>query len=122
MSVCLFLVSTAHDPELVSDPIYPVFIPLEDGMSFQQRKEQPLPPVDSPMAESPDMLLSRNPEWRIQRRYGMMRQRDDANDEDDEDGEVEGGALVGPTLRLLYLLMSLFSHLREHSLLYHHLH
>ncbi|GKF39441.1 hypothetical protein Tco_0119502, partial [Tanacetum coccineum] len=41
-----------HDPDYVPEPIYPEYIPLEDEHVFPV-KEQPLPPVDSPTAESP---------------------------------------------------------------------
>ncbi|GJW15843.1 hypothetical protein Tco_0019976 [Tanacetum coccineum] len=41
-----------HDPDYVPEPIYPEYIPLEDEHVFLI-EEQPLPPVDSPTAESP---------------------------------------------------------------------
>ncbi|GJR43896.1 hypothetical protein Tco_1311999 [Tanacetum coccineum] len=41
-----------HDPDYVPEPIYPEYIPLEDEHEFPV-EEQPLPPVDSPTAESP---------------------------------------------------------------------
>ncbi|GJY35156.1 hypothetical protein Tco_0420534 [Tanacetum coccineum] len=41
----------AHDPDYVPEPIYPEYIPLEDEHEFPV-EEQPLPPVDSPTAES----------------------------------------------------------------------
>ncbi|GJY43293.1 hypothetical protein Tco_0431506 [Tanacetum coccineum] len=41
----------AHDPDYVPEPIYPEYIPLEDDHEFPA-EEQPLPPVDSPTAES----------------------------------------------------------------------
>ncbi|GKG29987.1 hypothetical protein Tco_0419885, partial [Tanacetum coccineum] len=41
-----------HDPDYVPEPIYPEFISLEDEHVFPV-EEQPLPPVDSPTAESP---------------------------------------------------------------------
>ncbi|GJX74559.1 hypothetical protein Tco_0313154 [Tanacetum coccineum] len=41
-----------HDPDYVPEHIYPEYIPLEDEHEFPA-KEQPLPPVDSPTAESP---------------------------------------------------------------------
>ncbi|GKB48305.1 hypothetical protein Tco_0899058, partial [Tanacetum coccineum] len=40
-----------HDPDYVPGPIYPNYIPLEDEHVFLV-EEQPLPPVDSPTAES----------------------------------------------------------------------
>ncbi|GKF80915.1 hypothetical protein Tco_0239517, partial [Tanacetum coccineum] len=42
----------AHDPDYVSEPIYPKYITLEDEHEFPT-EEQPLPPVDLPTAESP---------------------------------------------------------------------
>ncbi|GJX73274.1 hypothetical protein Tco_0311869 [Tanacetum coccineum] len=48
----------AHDPDYVPEPIYPEYIPLEDDHEFLA-EEQPLPPVDSPTAESPgNMFMS----------------------------------------------------------------
>ncbi|GKB29108.1 hypothetical protein Tco_0868509 [Tanacetum coccineum] len=49
----------AHDT--VSEPIYPEYIPLEDEHEFPA-EEQPLPPVDSPTAESPGYVTESNPE------------------------------------------------------------
>ncbi|GJW91840.1 hypothetical protein Tco_0169393 [Tanacetum coccineum] len=42
----------AHDPDYVLEPIYPEYIPLEDEHELPV-EEQPLRPVDSPIAESP---------------------------------------------------------------------
>ncbi|GJT31334.1 hypothetical protein Tco_0911609 [Tanacetum coccineum] len=42
----------AYDPDYVPEPIYPEYIPLEDEHELPA-EEQPLPPVDSPTAESP---------------------------------------------------------------------
>ncbi|GKD81841.1 hypothetical protein Tco_1348680, partial [Tanacetum coccineum] len=50
-----------HDPDYVSEPIYPVYIPLEDEHVFPV-EEQPLPPVDSPIAESPGYVVELDPE------------------------------------------------------------
>ncbi|GKF05561.1 hypothetical protein Tco_0036229 [Tanacetum coccineum] len=41
-----------HDPDYVPEPIYPEYISLEDEHELSA-EEQPLPPVDSPTAESP---------------------------------------------------------------------
>ncbi|GJT71443.1 hypothetical protein Tco_1030729 [Tanacetum coccineum] len=41
-----------HDLDYVPEPIYPEYMPLEDEHVFSV-EEQPLPPVDSPTAESP---------------------------------------------------------------------
>ncbi|GKC85217.1 hypothetical protein Tco_1140934, partial [Tanacetum coccineum] len=50
-----------HDPDYVSEPIYPEYIPLEDEHVFPV-EEQPLPPVDSPTAESPEYVTESDPE------------------------------------------------------------
>ncbi|GJU45929.1 hypothetical protein Tco_1203195 [Tanacetum coccineum] len=51
----------AHDPDYVPEPIYPEYIPLEDEHVFPV-EEQPLPPVDSPTAESPGYVAESDPE------------------------------------------------------------
>ncbi|GJV58324.1 hypothetical protein Tco_1459329 [Tanacetum coccineum] len=51
----------AHDPDYVPDPIYSEYIPLEDEHEFPV-KEQPLPPLDSPTAESPGYVTESDPE------------------------------------------------------------
>ncbi|GJY72815.1 hypothetical protein Tco_0477246 [Tanacetum coccineum] len=53
----------AHDPDYVPEPIYPEYIPLEDEHEFPA-KEQPLPPVDSPNAESPGYVTESDPDSR----------------------------------------------------------
>ncbi|GJV90513.1 hypothetical protein Tco_1538326 [Tanacetum coccineum] len=50
-----------HDPDYVPEPIYPEYIPLEDEYVFSV-EEQPLPPVDSPTAESPGYVAESDPE------------------------------------------------------------
>ncbi|GKC20058.1 hypothetical protein Tco_1022208 [Tanacetum coccineum] len=50
-----------HDPDYVPEPIYPEYIPLEDKHEFPD-KEQPLPPVVSPTAESPGYVVESDPE------------------------------------------------------------
>ncbi|GKC05395.1 hypothetical protein Tco_0997005 [Tanacetum coccineum] len=72
----------AHDPDYVPEPIYPEYIPLEDKHELLA-EEQPLPPVDSPTAESPGYM-------------GEMMDyddddssRDDANDEDEDEDEED---------------------------------
>ncbi|GKC40732.1 hypothetical protein Tco_1053116 [Tanacetum coccineum] len=45
----------AHDPDFVPEPIYPEYIPLEDDHELPA-EEQPLPPIDSPTAESPGYI------------------------------------------------------------------
>nr|GEY66873.1 hypothetical protein [Tanacetum cinerariifolium]GEY66874.1 hypothetical protein [Tanacetum cinerariifolium] len=56
-----------HDPDYVPEPMYPEYIPLEDEHVLPA-KEQPLPPVVSPTAESSE--------------YG-----DDGDDDDDSSGD-----------------------------------
>ncbi|GJT28285.1 hypothetical protein Tco_0908560 [Tanacetum coccineum] len=51
----------AHDPDYVPEPIYPEYIPLEDDHEFPA-EEQPLPPIDSPTAESPGYVTESDPE------------------------------------------------------------
>ncbi|GKC97852.1 hypothetical protein Tco_1168127, partial [Tanacetum coccineum] len=50
-----------HDPDYVPEPIYPEYIPLEDEHEFPA-EEQPLPPVVSPIAESPGYVVESDPE------------------------------------------------------------
>ncbi|GJV69242.1 hypothetical protein Tco_1484751, partial [Tanacetum coccineum] len=102
----------AHDPDYVPEPIYPEYIPLEDDHEFPA-KEQPLPVVDLPTAESPIYVTESDPEEDPEEYeddetedgsvdYPMDggddgddddgdSSRDDANDEDkdDEEGEEE---------------------------------
>ncbi|GJY49758.1 hypothetical protein Tco_0439714 [Tanacetum coccineum] len=67
-----------HDPDYVPEPMYPEYIPLEDEHVLLA-KEQPLPPVVSPTAESPGYVVESDPE------------EDPAEYEDDEkeDGPVD---------------------------------
>ncbi|GJS35690.1 RNA-directed DNA polymerase, eukaryota [Tanacetum coccineum] len=101
----------AHDPDYVPEPIYPEYIPLEDEHEFPA-EEQPLPPIDSPTAESPGYVTKSDPEKDPEEYEGDETEdgpadypmdggddgddddgdssRDDANeDEDDEDNEDE---------------------------------
>nr|GEV49379.1 hypothetical protein [Tanacetum cinerariifolium] len=50
-----------HDPNFVSETIYPEYIPLEDE-HILPAEEQPLPPVVSPTAESPGYVAESDPE------------------------------------------------------------
>ncbi|GKA43151.1 hypothetical protein Tco_0735875 [Tanacetum coccineum] len=50
----------AHDPNYVPEPIYPEYIPLDDEHEFPA-EEQPLPPVDSPIAKSPRYVTKSDP-------------------------------------------------------------
>ncbi|GJW89756.1 hypothetical protein Tco_0167309 [Tanacetum coccineum] len=73
-----------HDPDYVSEPIYPEYIPLEDEHVFLV-EEQPLPLVDSPTAESPGYVTESDPE----------EDPEEYEDEETEDGQddypVDGG-------------------------------
>nr|GEX02612.1 putative reverse transcriptase domain-containing protein [Tanacetum cinerariifolium] len=50
-----------HDPDYVLGPMYPEYIPLEDEHVLLT-EEQPLPPVVSPTAESPEYFAESGPE------------------------------------------------------------
>ncbi|GKA88233.1 hypothetical protein Tco_0809997 [Tanacetum coccineum] len=71
-----------HDPDYVPEPIYPEYIPLEDEHEFLV-EEQPLPPVDSPTAESPGYVAESDPE---------------EDPEEYEDDETEDGPVDYPIL------------------------
>nr|GFA55083.1 hypothetical protein [Tanacetum cinerariifolium] len=60
-----------HDPDIVPEPIYPEYIPLEDE-HILPAKEQPLPPVVSPTDGPIDYPI------------------DGGNDGDDDDGDSSG--------------------------------
>ncbi|GJY88360.1 hypothetical protein Tco_0502988 [Tanacetum coccineum] len=63
-----------HDPDYVPETMYPEYIPLEDEHVFLA-KEQPLPPVVSPTAESPGYVVELDPE--------------EYEDDETEDGPVD---------------------------------
>ncbi|GJR03384.1 hypothetical protein Tco_0526368 [Tanacetum coccineum] len=119
-----------HDPDYVPEPIYPEYIPLEDEHEFPV-EEQPLPPVDSPTAESPGYVTESDPE-EDPKEYeddetedGLVdypidggedgddddddSSGDDADDEDEEDEEEEeekhlalaDSAVIVPTVELV---------------------
>ncbi|GJW86899.1 hypothetical protein Tco_0162239 [Tanacetum coccineum] len=67
-----------HDPDYVPEPIYPEYIPLEDDHEFPA-EEQPLPPVDSPTAESPGYVTESDPE----------EDPEEYEDDETEDGPVD---------------------------------
>ncbi|GJV51714.1 hypothetical protein Tco_1447455 [Tanacetum coccineum] len=68
----------AHDPDYVPEPIYPEYIPLEDDHEFPA-EEQPLPPIDSPTAESPGYVTESDPE----------EDPEEYEDDETEDGPVD---------------------------------
>ncbi|GKC04087.1 hypothetical protein Tco_0995697 [Tanacetum coccineum] len=53
--------SSGRVPDYVPEPIYPEYIPLENEHEFPA-EEQPLPPIDSPTAESPGYVTELDPE------------------------------------------------------------
>ncbi|GKE21238.1 hypothetical protein Tco_1432750 [Tanacetum coccineum] len=63
-----------HDPDYVPETMYPEYIPLEDEHVFLA-KEQPLPPIVSPTAESPGYVVKSDPE--------------EYEDDETEDGPVD---------------------------------
>ncbi|GJV89701.1 hypothetical protein Tco_1533639 [Tanacetum coccineum] len=86
----------AHDPDYVLEPMYPEYVPLEDEHVFSA-EEQPLPPVDSPTAESLGYVTKSDPEEDPEEYkddeskdgpvdYPM----DGGDDGDDEDGDSSG--------------------------------
>ncbi|GJW04730.1 hypothetical protein Tco_1563586 [Tanacetum coccineum] len=109
-----------HDPDYVPKPIYPEYIPLEDEHVFLV-EEQPLPPVDSPTAESPRYVAESDPEEDPEEyeddesdledcpvNYPIDRGEDgydddgdsfgdDANDEDEDEEEEEEEEHLAPT-------------------------
>nr|GFB72194.1 hypothetical protein [Tanacetum cinerariifolium] len=127
-----------HDPDFVPEPIYPEYIPLKDEHMLPA-EEQPLPPIVSPTDESPEYVTESDPE-EDQKEY-----EDDKTEDGLVDYPMDGEMMemmmttihLGMTLTmrmrkrrtrrmrstllrltplLLYLLMSLFPHLREQSL------
>ncbi|GKC65667.1 hypothetical protein Tco_1098265 [Tanacetum coccineum] len=85
-----------HDPDYVPKSIYPEYIPLEDEHVFPAG-EQPLPPADSPTAESPGYITESDPEEDLEEYeddeiedgpvdYPM----DEGDDGDDDDGDSSG--------------------------------
>ncbi|GJS01001.1 hypothetical protein Tco_0317509, partial [Tanacetum coccineum] len=86
----------AHDLDYVPEPIYPEYIPLEDDHEFPA-EEQPLPPVDSPTAESPGHVTESDPEEDPEEYEGDETEdgpvdypMDRGDDGDDDDGNSFG--------------------------------
>nr|GFA09188.1 hypothetical protein [Tanacetum cinerariifolium] len=69
-----------HDPDFVPKPIYPEYIPLEDE-HILPAKEQPLPPVGSPAAESLGYVAESDPE----------EYKDDETEDGPVDYSIDGG-------------------------------
>ncbi|GKG10735.1 hypothetical protein Tco_0342135, partial [Tanacetum coccineum] len=74
----------SHVPDYVPEPIYPEYIPLEDEYELPA-KEQPLPPVDSPTAESPRYVTELDPE------EDPEEYEDDETDDGPIDYPMDGG-------------------------------
>ncbi|GKF30746.1 hypothetical protein Tco_0100544 [Tanacetum coccineum] len=74
----------SHDPDYVPEPIYPEYIPLEDEHEFSA-KEQPLPSVDSPTAESPEYVTESDPE------EDPEEYKDDETEDSPVDYPMDGG-------------------------------
>nr|GEU66092.1 hypothetical protein [Tanacetum cinerariifolium] len=74
-----------HDRDYVPEPMYPEYIPLEDEHVLPA-KEQPLPPVVSPTAESPQYVAYSDPK-EDPKEY----EDDETEDGPDEDVEDEEG-------------------------------
>ncbi|GKC41689.1 putative reverse transcriptase domain-containing protein [Tanacetum coccineum] len=68
----------AHDPDYVSEPIYPEYIPLEDEHEFSA-EEQPLPPIVSPTAELPGYVTESD----------LEEDPEEYEDDETEDGQVD---------------------------------
>ncbi|GKF96461.1 hypothetical protein Tco_0289196, partial [Tanacetum coccineum] len=68
----------AHDPDYVSEPMYPEYIPLEDEHVFPA-EEQPSPPINSPTAELPEYVAESDPE----------EDSEEYEDDETEDGPVD---------------------------------
>nr|GEX37143.1 reverse transcriptase domain-containing protein [Tanacetum cinerariifolium] len=67
-----------NDPDYVPEPMYPKYIPLEDEHVLSA-EEQPLPPVVSPTAESPEYVAESDPE----------EDPEEYEDDETEDGPVD---------------------------------
>nr|GEW62285.1 hypothetical protein [Tanacetum cinerariifolium] len=86
-----------HDPNYVPEPMYPEYIPLKDEHVLLA-EEQPLPPIDSPTAESSGYVTESDPK--------EDPEEDDADDEDEDEEEEEhlalaNFAIVIPTAELV---------------------
>nr|GEV66396.1 reverse transcriptase domain-containing protein [Tanacetum cinerariifolium] len=86
-----------HDPNYMPEPIYPEYIPLEDEHVFSV-EEQPLPPIDSPTAESPGYVAESDPE------EDLKEYEDDKSEDDSEEEEhlaSADSAVVIPIVELV---------------------
>nr|GEZ84966.1 hypothetical protein [Tanacetum cinerariifolium] len=85
-----------HDPDLVPEPIYPEYIPLEDEHILSVR-EEPLPPIVSPTAESSGYVAESNLEEDPEEYEDdetedgpVDHPMDEGDDGDDDDGDSSG--------------------------------
>nr|GEV78765.1 putative reverse transcriptase domain-containing protein [Tanacetum cinerariifolium] len=91
-----------HDPDYVPEPIYPEYIPLEDEYVLPV-EEQPLPPVDSPTAESPGYVAELDPE-KDPNEYEDDESEDGPDEEDEEEKDhlaLTDSIVVIPTVELV---------------------
>ncbi|GKC37825.1 hypothetical protein Tco_1050209, partial [Tanacetum coccineum] len=79
----------AHDPDYIPEPIYLEYILLKDEHELSA-EEQPLPPVDSPTAESPGYVTESDPEDDEIKDSPIDYPMDGGNDGDDNDGDSSG--------------------------------
>nr|GEZ00610.1 hypothetical protein [Tanacetum cinerariifolium] len=73
-----------HDPDFMPEPIYPEYIPLEDEHILSV-EEQPLPPVVSPTAESPEYVVESDLE------EDLKEYEDDETKDGPVDYPIDGG-------------------------------
>nr|GEU43385.1 putative reverse transcriptase domain-containing protein [Tanacetum cinerariifolium] len=85
-----------HDPDFMPEPIYPMYIPLEDE-HILPAEEQPLPPVVSPTAESLGYVVESDPEEDPEEYEddetedgSVNHPIDEGDDGDDDDGDSSG--------------------------------
>nr|GEV28671.1 hypothetical protein [Tanacetum cinerariifolium] len=80
-----------HDPDYVPKPVYPEYMPLE-GEHVLPVKEQPLPPVDAPTAESPGYVVESDPEEDLKEyEDGQVDYPMDGGDDGDDDDDDSSG-------------------------------
>nr|GEW43204.1 hypothetical protein [Tanacetum cinerariifolium] len=90
-----------HDPDYVPEPMYPEYIPLEDEHVLLA-KEHPLPPIDSPTAESSGYVAESDPEeYEDDERERMDKDEDDEEEEEEEHVALADSAIVIPTIELV---------------------
>nr|GEV16469.1 hypothetical protein [Tanacetum cinerariifolium] len=82
----------AHDPDFIPEPVYLEYIQLEDEHVLPA-EEQPLPPVDSPTAESPGYVaesdLKEDPEYEDDEEDDAADKDEDIEEEEEDEQEEE---------------------------------